>query len=96
MNKHRIRWIIALMSIALLGIITLQVYWIMHDIQLKEQQFEQTVTQAMSSIVDRIETNEAMNILHDRIFDIDPHDYGYEHRNSGYADESPTTDLGGP
>ena len=72
MNKHRIRWIIALMSIALLGIITLQVYWIMHDIQLKEQQFEQTVTQAMSSIVDRIETNEAMNILHDRIFDIDP------------------------
>ena len=62
MNKHRIRWIIALMSIALLGIITLQVYWIMHDIQLKEQQFEQTVTQAMSSIVDRIETNEAMNI----------------------------------
>lgn len=60
------------MSIALLGIITLQVYWIMHDIQLKEQQFEQTVTQAMSAIVDRIETNEAMTILHDRIFDIDP------------------------
>lgn len=55
-----------------MGIITLQVYWIMHDIQLKEQQFEQTVTQAMSAIVDRIETNEAMNILHDRIFDIDP------------------------
>ncbi|MBL0063890.1 MAG: HAMP domain-containing histidine kinase [Bacteroidetes bacterium] len=72
MNKNRIRWIIALMSIALLGIITLQVYWIMHDIQLKEQQFEQTVTQAMSAIVDRIETNEAMTILHDRIFDIDP------------------------
>ncbi|HRH67226.1 MAG TPA: HAMP domain-containing sensor histidine kinase [Bacteroidia bacterium] len=72
MNKHRIRWIIALMSIALIGIISLQVYWIMHDIQLKEQQFEQTVTQAMSAIVDRIETNEAMTILHDRIFDIDP------------------------
>ncbi len=60
------------MSIALLGIISLQVYWIAHDIKLKEQQFEQTVNQAMNAIVDRIETNEAMNMLHERIFDIDP------------------------
>jgi signal transduction histidine kinase len=72
MNKKNFRWIITLMSIALLGIITLQVYWITHDIQLKEQQFEQTVNQAMNAIVDRIETNEAMNMLHERIFDIDP------------------------
>lgn len=72
MNRKKLRWIIVVMSLALLGIITLQVYWIMHDIRLKEQQFEQSVTQAMNAIVDRIETNEAMNILHDRIFDIDP------------------------
>lgn len=60
------------MTIALLGIISLQVYWIMHDIKLREQQFEQTVNQALNAIVDRIETNEAMNMLHERLFDIDP------------------------
>ncbi len=60
------------MTIALLGIISLQVYWIRHDVQIKEQQFEQTVNQALNAIVDRIETHEAMNMLHERIFEIDP------------------------
>jgi two-component system phosphate regulon sensor histidine kinase PhoR len=60
------------MSIALAGIISLQVYWITHDIKIKEQQFDQTVNQVMNSIVDRIETNEALNILNERVFRIDP------------------------
>lgn len=60
------------MSIALMGIISLQLYWIFHDIKIKEQQFDQSVSQAMNEIVDRIETNEAMNMLHERVFRIDP------------------------
>src|SRR6187551_1938680 len=67
MKKNRIRWIIALMSIALIGIICLQVYWISHDIHLKEQQFEQTVNQAMNAIVDRIETQEAFSIMNKKL-----------------------------
>jgi len=67
MKKNRIRWIIALMSIALIGIICLQVYWISHDIHLKEQQFEQTVNQAMNAIVDRIETQEAFSIMNNKL-----------------------------
>lgn len=72
MNKRQIRWIIALMSSALIGIIGLQVYWILHDIHLKEQQFDQTVNQAMNAIVDRIERSEAADVLQRRFFDIDP------------------------
>ena len=67
MKKNRIRWIIALMSVALIGIICLQVYWISHDIHLKEQQFEQTVNQAMNAIVDRIETQEAFSIMNKKL-----------------------------
>src|SRR6185503_3570580 len=67
MKKNRIRWIIALMSIALIGIICLQVYWISHDIHLKEQQFEQTVNQAMNAIVDRIETRETFSIMNKKL-----------------------------
>jgi len=56
-----------LMSIALIGIICLQVYWISHDIHLKEQQFEQSVSQAMNAIVDRIETQEAFSIMNKKL-----------------------------
>ncbi len=72
MNRKSIRAIIVLMSIALIGIISLQLYWILHDIKIKEQQFDQSVNQAMNSIVDKIETSEAMNILQERVFNIDP------------------------
>src|SRR5438067_1844416 len=72
MNKRRINWIIALMSIALLGSICLQVYWIAHDIKLKEKQFEQTVGQAMNAITDRIETREAFSIMNKRLVNFDP------------------------
>jgi len=72
MNRKSIRAIILLMSVALVGIISLQIYWILHDIKLKEQQFDQSVNQAMSNIVDRIETTEAINLLQERVFKIDP------------------------
>lgn len=72
MNKKGFRAIILLMSLALMGIISLQLYWILHDIRLKEQQFDQSVSQAMNAIVDRIETNEALNIINERVFKIDP------------------------
>jgi two-component system, OmpR family, phosphate regulon sensor histidine kinase PhoR len=73
MNKKRIRWIIALMSVALIGIIALQVYWIKHDIAIKEQQFSQSVSQAMNSIVDKIETREAFSMMKERLIGFDPH-----------------------
>ena len=72
MNKKGFQAIIILMSIALIGIISLQLYWILHDIKLKEQQFDQSVSQSMNAIVDRIETNEAYNILNEHVFKIDP------------------------
>src|SRR5438105_4732749 len=72
MKKRHFSWIIALMSIALIGIISLQVYWITHDIRLKEQQFDQTVNQTMNAIVDKIETREAFHIIRNRFFDFDP------------------------
>src|SRR4051812_19871359 len=72
MNKKHIRIIIFLMSIALMGIISLQLYWIFHDIRIKEQQFDQSVNQAMNAIVDRIETTEALSMLHDKVLKLDP------------------------
>ena len=72
MNKKKIRLIIALMSVALAGIISLQVYWIAHDIRLKEKQFDQAVAQAMNAVVDQIETREAFHLISRRFYDLDP------------------------
>lgn len=60
------------MSVALIGIIILQVYWITHDINLKEQQFEQSVSQAMNAVVDKIETREAFSMMSNRLVNFDP------------------------
>jgi signal transduction histidine kinase len=60
------------MSVALMGIITLQVYWITHDINLKEQQFDQSVSQAMTAVVDKIETREAFSMMSNRLVNFDP------------------------
>lgn len=51
------------MSFALLGIIALQANWIIHDIRLKEQQFDQGVTLALNDVVAKIETGEVYNVV---------------------------------
>ncbi|MFM2208088.1 MAG: hypothetical protein RL213_2063 [Bacteroidota bacterium] len=72
MEKRRIRIIIVVMTAALAGIILLQVKWLVHDFRLKDQQFDQSVNQALSDVVDRIETHEAASLLHNRLFGINP------------------------
>ncbi len=63
MNKRRFWSTVVLMSLAMLGLIALQSYWIRHDLQLKEQQFGQNVMLAMNNIVDQVEQKENMKIV---------------------------------
>lgn len=63
MNRFSFRVTVILMSIALSGLIGLQIYWINHDLQMREQQFDQTVMQALNSIVEKVEQQEDMKIV---------------------------------
>ena len=47
-----------LMSISLIGISWIQWYWIQHAIQVREQQFDQSIRYAMTHITDKLETQE--------------------------------------
>lgn len=76
MNKRKIRLIIVLMTFALTGIIALQAYWIQEAIKIKEQEFEQSVIQAMNNVVDKIETREAFHIIKDRFLGFDSMEFG--------------------
>ena len=55
------------MTISLLGLVMLQLYWITHDYALKEQQFEVQVRQAMNHIVEQVEKNENLRLVANHI-----------------------------
>ncbi|GAB4035378.1 sensor histidine kinase [Spirosoma gilvum] len=58
MSKQRIRWIVALMAIGLLGLVGLQLYWIGSALQLQKEQFAYKVTDALQEVVRTLERQE--------------------------------------
>ncbi|MBL0096516.1 MAG: hypothetical protein IPP46_08495 [Bacteroidetes bacterium] len=63
MNKVRFRFIVLMMSIAMLGLIAMQSYWLKHDFELKAHQFDQNVMLAMNRMVEQIEESENLRIV---------------------------------
>jgi two-component system phosphate regulon sensor histidine kinase PhoR len=55
MNQNKISIITILASLALAGLISIQIYWVNNAITLNEERFEQNVSEAMKSIVYRLE-----------------------------------------
>ena len=63
MNAKRIRLIIGLMTAALIGVISLQIYWIGWNIRLNEEQFDKTVFSAMNNVADKLQYYENASVL---------------------------------
>ncbi len=63
MNRKKIIWIAVLMSCSLIGVIAMQVNWILHDYHVKEEQFNRQVGEAMVAVVDRLESREAYKMV---------------------------------
>ncbi len=55
MNKNSVKIITILASLALLGLIAIQIYWINNAILLGEQRFEQNVNEALNNVVSKME-----------------------------------------
>jgi hypothetical protein len=66
MNEKYIRLLIAISSIAVLGLIAIQVYWVRNSFTLKEQQFSINVNKALLDVVRLIEEKEMMDIIGQR------------------------------
>jgi two-component system, OmpR family, phosphate regulon sensor histidine kinase PhoR len=58
-NKKGFIVIIAIMTLALIGLMIIQSYWIRHTITVKEAGFVTSVNEALSSVVYKLERNEA-------------------------------------
>ena len=63
MKKRSISFIIGLMAIALIGVMAMQLYFFRESYQLQEKLFDQSVHEALTNVVDRIEKRDANNFL---------------------------------
>lgn len=66
MKKLRLKTLITLVSIALLGLMVIQVYWIRNTIALREERFDQAVNEALDNVVKALEAHEAFYLLSQR------------------------------
>lgn len=70
--SKRFLWIIAVfMSLAMMGLIIVQAYWIGNAIDIKEKQFSQLVTKALSDASEKIRQQETVYHIIDEIEPID-------------------------
>ncbi|MDX5480684.1 MAG: sensor histidine kinase [Hymenobacteraceae bacterium] len=59
--------VLVLMSISLLGVVGLQLYWINDAIKVKQEQFDRSVNEALSKVVAKLETQEAVTVVTDQM-----------------------------
>ena len=101
MHVRRINIIIGLMTLSLIGIISLQVYWIGWNIRLNEDQFNKNVFAALNRVADKLQSLETLSVLQsmnrtrsgDR--NAQPLENGYAARRAPSSDTLPNPGNGG-
>ena len=66
MNKKRFVLLVILMSLSLIGIISVQVYWIKQSVEDKEEQFSNAVEDVLDKVAERVESRERRDYM-DRV-----------------------------
>ncbi|OJJ14281.1 hypothetical protein BKI52_43130 [marine bacterium AO1-C] len=68
-NRKKLNYIIFLMSVALIGLIGLQIYWVNISLKVKKERFNQDVHAALENIVKKLEKREAAFVVKNKFFD---------------------------
>ncbi|WP_299820498.1 HAMP domain-containing sensor histidine kinase [uncultured Pontibacter sp.] len=72
MSKNVIIGVLVLMSISLLGVVGLQLYWINDAIQVKQAEFDRSVNEALARLVEKLETQEAASVVASQMATLQP------------------------
>jgi len=67
MKKRSIVIITALMSLALLGVMAMQFYFLRQSYQLQSKSFDHDVTEALNNVVNQLTKMDAINFLNDKV-----------------------------
>jgi len=63
MNKRLIPILITAISIAIIALISVQIYWINSAVTLKQDEFKRNATEALNNVVDKLEKDETLSKL---------------------------------
>ncbi|MDC3259956.1 HAMP domain-containing histidine kinase [bacterium] len=63
MNKRLIPILITAISIAIIALISVQIYWINSAVTLKQEEFKRNATEVLSNVVDKLEKDETLSKL---------------------------------
>ena len=55
MNKQNVSWVTVFVSVALIGLIGIQIYWINNAISLKAEDFDRGVNDALNNVANKLE-----------------------------------------
>ncbi len=72
MSRFRIRWLIGLMSVALLGLIAFQFYWITEVMNVNNERFNQSVQNALNEVASKMALQNDYNFLQNDVNSIMP------------------------
>ena len=67
MNRITLRWIIGIMSLALIGLVVFQLYWIDTVVRSNEERFRRDVIGALQNVSQKLERQEAYYALQNRM-----------------------------
>jgi len=68
MNKNLVAVLIVVMTLVLGGMVFIQIYWINNAIALREQQFDQSVSDALRSMAQKMERQDAASFIFNEFF----------------------------
>lgn len=68
MKEKRITIIIGLMAFAVIGLVTVQVFWLINLIKVEEERFDRSVNNAMLASADKLEKKEAAKMLIEKVW----------------------------
>ena len=60
MRRIKLRWVIGLMGLSMIGLIAFQLYWINGLVNANEERFKKDVLEALSSVADKLERQETI------------------------------------
>lgn len=63
MTRKRIRWLIGLLSCALLGLVAFQYYWITEVTKVNKERFNQSINEALNEVAQKLAIENGINFL---------------------------------
>lgn len=67
MKKHSIKIIVTVMTLSVIGLIAIQIFWLTNVIKVEEERFERNVNDALLSVADKIDKEEVAETVFKRI-----------------------------